>query len=104
MDINFLSKHSNVIVELTIIFVAVFIAFKVIDIFNNNLKDKIIAKHGDKTILGFLPIIDKILRIVIIFFAFATLLQSHGYSITSLVAGFGITGLAVGFGAGFSSA
>lgn len=99
MILNFLSIHKQELIELAIILTVVLVLFKLIDIFNKNLKDKIIAKHGDKTILGFLPIIEKLIRIVIIFFAIATLLQSHGYSITSLVAGFGITGLAVGFGA-----
>lgn len=99
MFLDCVSHHKEGIIELIIIFAAVLIAFKLIDIFNKNLKDKIIAKHGDKTILGFLPIIEKLIRIVIVFFAIATLLQSHGYSVTSLIAGFGITGLAVGFGA-----
>lgn len=99
MILNFSSIHKQELIELAIILTVVLVLFKLIDIFNKNLKDKIIAKHGDKTILGFLPIIEKLIRIVIIFFAIATLLQSHGYSITSLVAGFGITGLAVGFGA-----
>lgn len=99
MILKCLSFNKQELIELAVILAIVLILFKLIDIFNKNLKDKIIAKHGDKTILGFLPIIEKLIRTVIIFFAIATLLQSHGYSITSLVAGFGITGLAVGFGA-----
>lgn len=98
MFLNCLSHHEE-IVELIVILVIVFILFKLIAIFNKKLKDKIVAKHGDKTILGFLPIIEKLIKITIIFFAIATILQSHGYSVTSLIAGFGITGLAVGFGA-----
>ncbi len=97
--LNFLNLHKQEIIEFAIILTIVLVLFKLIDIFNKNIKDKIIAKHGDKTILAFLPIIEKLLKFVIIFFAIATLLQSHGYSITSLIAGFGITGLAVGFGA-----
>lgn len=99
MILKCVSFHKQELIELAIILAIVLVLFKLIDIFNKNLKDKIIAKHGDKTILGFLPIIEKLIRIVIIFFAIATLLQSHGYSVTSLIAGFGITGLAVGFGA-----
>lgn len=99
MILNFLAQHKQEIIEFTIILTIVLVLFKLIDIFNKNFKDKIVAKHGDKTILGFLPIIEKLIKITIIFFAIATLLQSHGYSVTSLIAGFGITGLAVGFGA-----
>lgn len=99
MLLNLIIQYKQDLIEFAILFGIVLIAFKLIDIFNKNLKDKIIAKHGDKTILGFLPIIEKLIRIVIVFFAIATLLQSHGYSVTSLITGFGITGLAVGFGA-----
>lgn len=99
MFLNFLSLHKQEIIELAFIFVIVLVLFKLIDIFNQKFKLKILEKHGDKTILGFLPLIDKLLRFIIIFLAVATVLQCHGYSITSLIAGFGITGLAVGFGA-----
>jgi MscS family membrane protein len=97
--INFLSKHYGVIIEFFLVLSAVIVAFKIIEIFNNNLKEKILAKHSDTTILGFMPLIDKLLKITIIFLAVATVLQHHGYSVSSLIAGFGITGLAVGFGA-----
>jgi len=99
MDINFLSKHANVIIELTIVFATVLGLFKIVDIFNAHFKEKILSKQSDATILGFMPLIDKVLKITIVFFAIATILQNHGYSVTSLIAGFGITGLAVGFGA-----
>ena len=39
------------------------------------------------------------LKFIIAFILIAALLQNHGYSISSLIAGFGITGLAVGFAA-----
>lgn len=96
---NFLSKHYGVIIEFILVLVAVIVAFKVIEVFNRNLKDKILAKQSDTTILGFMPLIDKLLKITIVFLAVATVLQHHGYSVSSLIAGFGITGLAVGFGA-----
>lgn len=96
---KFLSQHSNVIIEFLLVILIVFISFKLIDILNSNLKNKILSKQADTTILGFMPLVDKLLKITVIFLAVATILQNHGYSITSLVAGFGITGLAVGFGA-----
>ena len=46
-----------------------------------------------------IPILEKIVKFLILFFILASFLQSNGYSITSLIAGFGITGLAVGFAA-----
>lgn len=99
MFLEFIFVHRGIIIEFLTIIVIVFIAFKAIDIFNKNLKDKILAKRSDTTILGFMPLIDKILKITVLFFAVATVLQNHGYSVTSIIAGFGITGLAVGFGA-----
>lgn len=96
---SFITKYSSDLIELLLVFAVVIFAFKLVDIFNHNLKDKILSKHDDTTILGFMPLIVKLLKIIIVFLAFATILQNHGYSITSLVAGFGITGLAVGFGA-----
>ena len=99
MILSFFKTHSEIITELAIIVAAVFVAFKFIDILGQNVKSKVLSKQSDTTILGFMPLIDKVLKFSVIFFALATLLQNHGYSITSLIAGFGITGLAVGFGA-----
>lgn len=99
MNFNFISLHKNEIVEFIFVVIIVIVAFKLIDFFNKNLKDKVLKKHADTTILGFIPLIDKVLKVTVIFIAIATLLQNYGYSITSLIAGFGITGLAVGLGA-----
>lgn len=99
MPLKFLSLHHQTIIEFITILVIVFIVFKVIDIFNLNLKNKILAKQGDTTLLGFMPLLDKVLKFTAVFVAIATFLQNHGYSVTSLIAGFGITGLAVGLGA-----
>jgi MscS family membrane protein len=46
-----------------------------------------------------MPIIIKIIKIVLIFLAITGLLQTHGYSMSSIIAGFGIGGLAVGMAA-----
>lgn len=99
MPLNFLSMHSKTIIEFFTILVVVFVVFKIIDIFNQNLKNKILLKQGDTTLLGFMPLLDKVLKFTAVFVAIATFLQNHGYSVTSLIAGFGITGLAVGLGA-----
>lgn len=99
MIIQFLQSNKNSIIELCVIFAIVAILFKMIDVFNKNIKEKNALRGADATLIGFLPLINKVLKITIVFLAMATILQSHGYSITSLIAGFGITGLAVGFGA-----
>lgn len=90
---DFLTNHSNIIIELASITLIVFLSFKFINIFNKKIKCQ------NSHLTRFLPLITKILKIVIVFIAVATLLQNHGYSVTSLIAGFGITGLAVGFAA-----
>lgn len=90
---------SNQIIELVTLLVVVVILFKSIDIFNKNFKNRILAKHSDTTILGFIPLVDKLLKVTIVFLAIATALQSNGYSMNSIIAGFGITGLAVSLGA-----
>ena len=99
MILDFLHNHIDDITELAIVLVIVFVSFKFIDIFAENFQNKILSKQGDTTILGFMPLINKVLKITVAFFAVATVLQNHGYSITSIVAGFGVTGIAVGFGA-----
>lgn len=99
MIINFLHQHIEEIVEIIFVSIIVFTLFKILNVFNKRIKDKIIKKQTDSTILSFMPLLDKMIKLTIIFLAIATLLQSHGYSITSLIAGFGITGLAVGLGA-----
>lgn len=99
MVLEYLSKHTNDIIGIIFIVAIVVVLFKIISIFSENLKNKIFAKQSDTTILGFMPLVDKLIKATVLFLAIATILQNHGYSITSLIAGFGITGLAVGFGA-----
>lgn len=94
-----LAYFHNPIVELPTVFITVFIAFKCVDIFNRKFKNKILSKHEDATILGFMPLLINVLKFTIVFFAIAVVLQNYGYSVSSLIAGFGITGLAVSFGA-----
>ena len=87
----FLSVVINIIVAIVL--------FKLTDIFIAKLKSH--SKNSDnKSLSGHLiPILEKIVKFLILFFILASFLQSNGYSITSLIAGFGITGLAVGFAA-----
>lgn len=75
------------------------VLFKLTDIFIKKLK--LHAQSSDSAVLSghLIPILEKTIKFLILFFILASFLQSNGYSITSLIAGFGITGLAVGFAA-----
>ena len=73
--------------------------FKVTDIFVAKLMQKYEASDNETQFSRFIPILGKIMKFLIAFVLIASFMQSQGYSLTSLVAGFGITGLAVGFAA-----
>ncbi len=94
-----ISDFSEVIIEFILIIAIVFISFKFIDIFNKKFKNKIVSNQEDETILRFMPLIDKLLKVTIVFIAIFTILQNHGYLLTSLIVGFGVVALALGFGA-----
>lgn len=72
--------------------------FKLIDLFDSKLKAKLTSSNNSP-LTRFVPILSNIFKGIIVFFLLASFLQSHGYSMSSLIAGFGITGLAVGFAA-----
>lgn len=86
------------IFEIIVITIIGYICFKLVDIFDSKLKDKLIASKNSP-LTRFVPILSNIFKGIIVFFLLASFLQSHGYSMSSLIAGFGITGLAVGFAA-----
>lgn len=90
--------HFDLIVQIIINIVILGIIFKAIEIFENNLKNKF-TDNKNSQIIKFIPVFTRIIKFIIFFILVAALLQNHGYSISSLVAGFGITGLAVGFAA-----
>ncbi len=97
---DFIKTHMNIIIELTVILIITLLSLKLTDFFTEKIKKNILIQNDNKTrIMSFLPLINKIIKIIILFLFIATILQKHGYSITTLIAGFGITGLAVGFAA-----
>ncbi len=78
----------------------IIILFKLTDIFIRKLQSRIQATNENaESLKRIFSILDKIIKFLIVFIIVASFLQSHGYSLTSLIAGFGITGLAVGFAA-----
>lgn len=86
------------IFEIALIFIIAAVSFKLIDIFDKRLKAKL-NSGINSSLARFVPILSNIFKGLVVFFLTASFLQSHGYSMSSLIAGFGITGLAVGFAA-----
>lgn len=79
--------------------ILIVVLFKLTDVFTGKLKNKFSKNENAGPISQIIPIMEKVIKTIIIFVIVASFLQSHGYSLTSLIAGFGITGLAVGFAA-----
>lgn len=97
--VNFLIKHADFIFGIIINFILIYIFCKIADTFNNKLEKNLQEKHPDSPLVNLMPIITRVAKVVIIFLLLAGFLQSFGYNVSSLIAGFGITGLAVGFAA-----
>lgn len=91
--------HFGLIMEV-IINIAIFYAIcKGFNIFEKSICEKILSKDKTSQVVKLIQILNKILKFVLFFIMFASFLQTHGYSVSSLIAGFGITGLAVGLAA-----
>ena len=97
--IGFLEKHSPFIIGVIINIILIAAINKIINALEVKITTKLREKHSDSSLVNLLPILIKVLKAVIIFMLLAGFLQSFGYNVSSLIAGFGITGLAVGFAA-----
>ena len=97
--VNFLIKHSSFIFGVIINLIVVYLLCKIIDASNKKIEQKLLNKHPDSPLINLMPILTRIIKTLIIFILIASFLQSFGYNVNSLIAGFGITGLAVGFAA-----
>lgn len=93
------STHFDLIIGALINLLIIGVLFKTVNVMSKKLNEKILKKDENSQLIQFIPILDRILKFLIVFFVVASFLQSHGYSVSSLVTGFGITGLAVGFAA-----
>lgn len=91
--------HLNIITGIIINVFIIIALFKAADLLDKRLKERIAVSSPDSPVLQFLPVLNKVIKGLVLFFIIASFLQSSGYSITSLIAGFGITGLAIGFAA-----
>lgn len=87
------------IFEVFINIVILSIIFKFLDVFEQSMKNKISGGGKNLQMTQIVPVIVRILKFIAFFIMLASFLQTHGYSVSSLIAGFGITGLAVGMAA-----
>ena len=99
MIVNFLVKHADFIFGIIINLILIVVFCKIADAFNRKLEKNLQEKHPDSPLVNLMPILTKVAKVVIIFVILASFLQSFGYNVNSVIAGFGITGLAVGFAA-----
>ena len=96
---NFFIAHSKLIIGGIVNLILIYVFCKLADAFNKKLEKNLLAKHPDSPLVNLMPILTRVAKVVIIFLLLAGFLQSFGYNVNSLIAGFGITGLAVGFAA-----
>lgn len=96
---KFFAAHAKFIIGAIVNLIIIYVFCKLTDAFNNKLEKQLLTKHPDSALINLMPILTRIAKVVIIFIILASFLQSFGYNVNSLIAGFGITGLAVGFAA-----
>ncbi len=96
---KFFIKHYPFIVGVIINLGIIYAFCKGLDIFTHKLESKLRQKNSDSPLLNLMPVLSKIIKSIVVFMLLAGFLQSFGYNVSSLIAGFGITGLAVGFAA-----
>lgn len=92
-------KIQTSIIAIVINVIFLFIIFKIINVVDKKIIEKIKRQESNSPLLRFVPIIMKVLKVLLIFIAITGILQTQGYSISSIIAGFGIGGLAVGMAA-----
>ena len=97
--IKFIETHMKFVIGVGINILLIWLGCKIVDMFYNKLERKLRAKNSDSALYNLLPVLSRILKATIVFILLAGFLQSFGYNVSSLIAGFGITGLAVGFAA-----
>ncbi len=96
---KFFINHSGMIFGIIINIIIIYLVCKAMDIFTTKLEERLKQKNSDSPLLNLMPVLSKIIKSIIVFMLLAGFLQSFGYNVSSLIAGFGITGLAVGFAA-----
>lgn len=97
---EFIKTNIDTFIEIVIIIIVIIASIKIIDFFDKKIRENIRKRHENSArLLSFCPILSKIAKTVVMLIIAASVMQAHGYSMTSLVAGFGIIGMAVSFAA-----
>jgi len=96
---KFMATHSKFIMGVIINAIVIYVFIKVTDTFTAKFEQRLRLRNPDSPLLNLMPVLTRIFKAVVIFMLLAGFLQSFGYNVSSLIAGFGITGLAVGFAA-----
>lgn len=96
---KFFITHSKFLIGVAINVIIIYVFCKLADAFNSKLENRLRKKSPDSPLVNLMPVLTRIAKAVVVFMLLAGFLQSFGYNVTSLIAGFGITGLAVGFAA-----
>lgn len=96
---KFFMTHSRFIIGVVINIIIIGVFIRLTDAFTAKFEYKLRNKNPESPLLNLMPVLTRIFKAVVIFMLLAGFLQSFGYNVASLIAGFGITGLAVGFAA-----
>lgn len=99
IDTVFKTFKLSFVLGIIINLIIIAILFRLTDVFMNKLNSRFKSHENSAPVHNILVIMNKVIKFLIVFILAASFLQSQGYSLTSLIAGFGITGLAVGFAA-----
>lgn len=96
----FFKENIPIFIEIISVIVISYLLLKIIDFCDKKIRKHIIEKNFNNTrLLSFCPVINKVIKTIVLLVVIASVMQSHGYSMASVITGFGITGIAVGFAA-----
>lgn len=96
---KFFATHSRFIIGVIVNLIIISVFLRLTDTFTAKFEYKLRKKNPESPLLNLMPILTRIFKAAVVFMLLAGFLQSFGYNVSSLIAGFGITGLAVGFAA-----
>ena len=96
---KFLITHKTLIASLIVNIILILGVSKFLDVLHRKIHEKLKTHTSDAPLLRLLPLSIKILKFILISILIISFLQTNGYSVTSVIAGFGIAGMAVGFAA-----
>lgn len=98
--LKFFKDNIPILIEIISVLVISYLLLKIIDFCDKKIRKHIIEKNFNNTrLLSFCPVINKVIKTIVLLVIIASVMQSHGYSMASVITGLGITGIAVGFAA-----